>query len=1019
MARIVEKRASPRGARSAAHYGELALRCAPSLLFRALIALACLVPPLFAQRSTLRHFDVADGLPSTRVSAIAEDSAGFLWVTTLEGIARFDGTRFEVFGPHDGLPRSSPNEVREDRHGRLWVALNGDGIARMLDESDPVGHATFQDYVLGKDLRENIVNAIYFDALDRLWLGTEAGLGRASLHADRSLDVEFLPNSVVCLTPEAACATGDGAIWFLGSQGLACVRDGVLATWPLPEPTRHDGYLCLAAISPTALLVGDDSVLWNFDVANETWKRVPLELATNQGVRALLVDSRHDIWVCTTNGLIRLRGGEQMLYTTAQGLSDNSIRCAFEDRAGRLWFGTWFGGVLQFGRADMPTWTRSQEMPNPDVTAIKVSSGGKVYASTINDGVFELDQRGPHRLGAALSPKFDRIWTRFVELPGPNWLVGVEEGLFVVPGAALDLTRASRLGAESGCEGLLPIAIGVGRKPGEVIATDMSGRLLRGNFETDGSAQFVDILRPEGRAELVAQFKDSLRVSATAPDGTLWVGSRRALARQKGDGFEFVQPSPGLPTTDVRDLFFDHLGHLWVALRHDGVSHCEDPSASVTKWTRVEGLSEEKAFSIAESHAGRLYVGTWSGVHELDSNGVLLRRFTSAGGLVSNMVNALAVDADDRVWVATSAGVTRLDTRTNPAPSVAPASWISRVEVDGDPLDVPRRAARTFGPLKLAAGHDTLLVGFCAPWLESEEPLYFQLQLVDVDADWSKPQTDQQVRFAGLAPGDYRLLVRAVVGSSRIAGEPALLEFRIPPPFWRRAWFIALVALGVAGTLLAWHRVQLRQALALERVRSQIALDLHDELGADLTQVAILAELARRESSSTGGDALVKVAGLARDMRESLADIVWSVDPRRDKVGDLVVRLRQVGSQLVEAGGIEFALLVDSDRAIEALPIAPDERRGLYLIVKESLHNAVKHAGARRIDVALRVHGSQLKASIQDDGRGFDSTAAYTGHGLRGLQSRARSLGAQLSIRSEIGSGTSIVLALRLRGGPA
>ncbi len=997
------------------------IRALRSLRVCVLVPLAALLfcAPLAAQRSTLRHFDVADGLPSTRVSAIAEDSAGFLWVTTLEGIARFDGTRFEVFGPHDGLPRSAPNEVREDRHGRLWVALNGAGIARLLDEQGALGKSTFQNYTLAAGQRENTVNAIYFDAQDRLWLGSEAGLARASLRENGSLEVEYLPDSVQCLNPEAACASGDGAIWFLGSQGLACVRDGVLTTWPLPEPTRHDDYLCLAAISPTELLIGDDSALWKFDVAGATWQRVPLELATNQGVRALLVDSRHDIWVCTTNGLIRLRGGEQMLYTTAQGLSDNSIRCAFEDRAGRLWFGTWFGGVVQFGRADMPSWTRSDEMPNPDVTAIKISSGGKIYASTINDGVFELDQRGAHRLGAELSPKFDRIWTRFLELPGPSWLVGIEEGMFVVPGAELDLTRARRLGAESGCEGLLPIAIGVGRKPGEVIVNDMSGRLMRGNFEADGSAHFVDILRSEGRAELLAKFKDSLRVSATAPDGTLWVASRRALARQKGEAFEFIETSAGLPTTEVRDLFFDRLGQLWVALRHDGVSRCDNPSASVTQWNRVDGLSEEKAFSIAQSRAGRVYVGTWSGVQELDSQGVLLRRFTSASGLVSNTVNALAVDAEDRVWVATSAGVTRLDTRGNSQASEPPASWISRVEVDGEPLAVPRRAARSFGPLKLAAGHDTLLVGFCAPWLESEEPLYFQLQLVGVDLDWSKPQTDQQVRFARLAPGDYRLLVRAVLGSSRLAGEPAMVEFSVPPPFWMRPWFLALAVLGVAGLLFAWHRVQLRQALALERVRSQIALDLHDELGADLTQVAILAELARRETHSSGGEALLKVAGLARDMRESLADIVWSVDPRRDKVGDLAVRLRQVGNQLVEAGGIEFALLVDSDRAIEALPIAPDERRGLYLIVKESLHNAVKHAEASRIDVALHVHGSQLSVSIQDDGRGFDPAAAHTGHGLRGLHSRAKALGAQLSIRSELGSGTSIQLALRLRGGPA
>ena len=154
-------------------------------------------------------------------------------------------------------------------------------------------------------------------------------------------------------------------------------------------------------------------------------------------------------------------------------------------------------------------------------------------------------------------------------------------------------------------------------------------------------------------------------------------------------------------------------------------------------------------------------------------------------------------------------------------------------------------------------------------------------------------------------------------------------------------------------------------------------------------------------------------------MRESLADIVWSVDPRRDRVGDLVARLRQVGNQLVEAGGVEFAFSVDSERPIETLSIAPNERRGIFLIAKESLHNAVKHARASRIDVELRVQGSRLSITIRDDGRGFDPLHVNAGHGLRSLRSRAAGLGANLTLRSEIGRGATVELSMGLRGGPA
>ena len=185
----------------------------------ALLLASSLVAPLFAQRSILRHFDVADGLPADRVSSITEDSHGFLWVSTIEGLGRFDGTHFDAFGTKDGLPRAAPNEVREDRHGRIWIALNGDGIARFSAEDGAPENAMFRAMRLGKERNENIVNALYFDAADRFWLGTEAGIVRASEGKDGELDIELLPDSVACLKPQAACATSDGAIWFVGSRG--------------------------------------------------------------------------------------------------------------------------------------------------------------------------------------------------------------------------------------------------------------------------------------------------------------------------------------------------------------------------------------------------------------------------------------------------------------------------------------------------------------------------------------------------------------------------------------------------------------------------------------------------------------------------------------------------------------------------------------------------------------------------------------------------------------------------------
>jgi signal transduction histidine kinase len=325
---------------------------------------------------------------------------------------------------------------------------------------------------------------------------------------------------------------------------------------------------------------------------------------------------------------------------------------------------------------------------------------------------------------------------------------------------------------------------------------------------------------------------------------------------------------------------------------------------------------------------------------------------------------------------------------------------------------VPERGATSVAARTLAAGENTVLVEFTAPRFAAGRPVRFQYRLDGSDVDWSAPSEARSVDFARLAPGSYRLLVRAVEPEGGRASEAAEVAFTILPPVWQRWWFVAAVAAALAAAALALHRARVRRVLAMERVRRQIATDLHDDMGSGLSQVAILSEVARRGATPEAERVLTEVADLARAMRESMGDIVWAVDPRRDRLADLLLRMRQAAFNLLESSGVRVVWNAPAAEDVERVGLAPDVRRHLLLVFKEALTNVARHAEATTVRVDLLVEYGALRLSIADDGRGFDAGRDGEGTGLRSMRRRAEEMGAALEVESRLGAGTVVRLVL-------
>jgi signal transduction histidine kinase len=287
--------------------------------------------------------------------------------------------------------------------------------------------------------------------------------------------------------------------------------------------------------------------------------------------------------------------------------------------------------------------------------------------------------------------------------------------------------------------------------------------------------------------------------------------------------------------------------------------------------------------------------------------------------------------------------------------------------------------------------------------------LLYQTRLSGIDRDWSPPSSSRRVHYLSLAPGGYELAIRAVTPDGNFSPMPARVRFRIAAPVWQRWWFLLLSSGAMTGIFYAIHRYRLRHAVALERVRTRLAADLHDDLGSGLAEIAILTEVAGQREPLLGLDA---VARRARELRAAMSDIVWSVDPSGDSLEELINRCRQTAFALLGEGRLEF--LAPPAEETSRVKLAPDQRRELLLLFKEIATNVARHAGAKQAWICVQTTGKRLRLEVRDDGCGFDPERNDRGAGLKSMHRRAEALHGSLKIDSQLGFGATVTLSVPL-----
>jgi ligand-binding sensor domain-containing protein/signal transduction histidine kinase len=983
-----------------------------------LLTVAALPLCLEGEVLPIRSYTTADGLASDHIDCIVPDSRGFIWFCTPEGLTRFDGYRMVTFGTADGLPHRSVDSFLATRSGAYFA-----GTDRGLSQFDArAGGNKFIAHRQASDGFDRPVYPLRESRSGRIWCGMRGGL------------FEVLSGGRFRRQP-------------LPGLGRTAVTD------ILEDP---GGQLWVATINGIFVFRKDGAV-----------QRIAKEDGLpGNWVNALLWDSAGRLWAGTRGGLALLRdggagsrSGVQRVYAD-KGSSAREVMAMTEGPDGAIWMGTQVGiSRLLAGSGDpmFQNLTRDQGLSDRQIVALAVDQAGNVWAGTEGAGVMRIASAGFVTFREQDGLATDRVYSVFADRAGS--VVAVTE-IGTVPGRSVAIFDGARFRAvvpkvfgdhpdwgqhqmllesragdwwaatKAGLCRFAPSSVAglAGRQPTcyaqnvEVfrVFEDSKG----GIWASGQTAQGDRLLRWDPERNAISSFDDGPNrhqlASAIAEDrgGNVWMGfwgrDGGELLRYDGRQFTRFKFPDGAPAT-IFALLIDHGGRLWIASDGAGLAVLENPGQAPfhpRTYDTNSGLASSLVTALVEDRAGRIYAGTGKGVDRLDPATGRIKHFSAADGLPHGEIRSSARDGAGNLWFATTQGLSRL-TPTADRPPTIPSVLITDLETGGRRYPVSQAGAALLRPPKLDPSRNQLQVTFVGFNNEPGESLRYRYKLDGTDKAWHDT-SEHTVNYAALEPGGYSFLVKALNSGDQASAVPAEIDFVVLPPLWGRWWFEALALAALASLVWATHRYRVAQAVNLERMRIRIATDLHDDIGAGLSQIAILSEVLIRRSGEDQGlsGPLSGMAGSARELLASMSDIVWAINPRHDHLRDLQQRMRRFSSDLFGARNIDFVFRAPAvDRELK---LGADMRREIYLVFKEAVNNIVRHADCTQAEIDFSHERDWLALRVSDNGKGLPEGESGAGHGLLNMQARAKALGGAVSIISAAGQGTTIALRVPL-----
>ncbi|RYZ27542.1 MAG: hypothetical protein EOO10_12405 [Chitinophagaceae bacterium] len=322
--------------------------------------------------------------------------------------------------------------------------------------------------------------------------------------------------------------------------------------------------------------------------------------------------------------------------------------------------------------------------------------------------------------------------------------------------------------------------------------------------------------------------------------------------------------------------------------------------------------------------------------------------------------------------------------------------------------------------IRLQTNQNSISIDFSALSFSPQTKLTYFYKMQGADKDWIRVDGPPIAFYNLLPPGDYTFMVKAQNEEGLESKNITKLTIYIPPPFYQTPWFILLVLFGLGCLAYYWHRMRIERLLQVERVRTRLARDLHDDMGSTLSSINILSNMAIKRienDQQVTKDYMVKISDNSSRMMEAMDDIVWSINPVNDTMRKMLARMKEFAGDVLEARDINYRF--ETDEAVKDVTFNMDQRREIFLIFKESINNIVKYAHATEVRVVMQLKSRQFIMQVIDNGVGFDYTSdgngsAKRGNGMRNMQKRAETVKGKLLVESALRNGTMIELRVQV-----
>jgi ligand-binding sensor domain-containing protein/two-component sensor histidine kinase len=891
----------------------------------------------------------------------------------------------------------SATTLLQDHTGVIWCGTST-GVYQLAREAGQ-SVLRFVDMGMSTNYGEAVVQTLLEDRNGALWVGTMAGLYRrlSDGHTGRYRAHDGLPNTDI----RALLEDREGHLW-AGTRGGLCL----LVSEPKPNQAivartfaKRDG---LAADQVFSLFQSADGHLW---------------VGMFGGLSSFIPDGSG-------------KASQISSFTTANGLTYVAVWAIAEDREGNLWLAS--NGALKLAREGFTTYHEDDGLGSNQIASVFANQKGEVCTISSDITKKYINQFDGRKFTAVLPNLSNRIryigsgWnqTTFQDHTG-EWWVATGDGL----------VRFPKVGRLEQLAHTLPKDVyhALGDSPveevfrlyedsrGDIWISAYSGTrhwISRWERATETFHNYA----PADGLPLVENWLPLTTAFREDRAGNLWIGFNGfGLARFNQGRFTVFTTDDGLPAGWIRDLFVDHAGRLWIASSREGVSRIDDTAAEHPRFINYRadsGLASDNVWCITEDESHRIYVGTGRGVDRLEPENSHIRHYTQADGLAQNEVQDAFRDAHGSLWFGTPQGLSRLDPQADQAPRSLPI-LISGLRINGIVRHISELGETKISKLVLTPYENQVQIDFVGLEFGAGQSLRYQYKLEGSDADWRAPTGARSVNFASLSSGDYRFSVRAISADGVMSTAPATVSFTILPPIWRRWWFVTLAVMALGLGVYGGHRYRVARLVELARVRARIATDLHDEIGSNLSLMAIVSDLANKQAEpgdSQMSEWLSLIAGTSRETMDAMSDIVWVINPDKDRLRDLTLRMRRVADDIFTARNITFQFSAPGEEV--DVELYADTRHEVFMIFKESVNNIVRHSECTQADIEFKVEQGRLVLRVSDNGRGFEpaSASASEGNGLSNMRRRAKNLGGELEVISSAGNGTTVILRAPLNG---